>query len=115
MTTTVYGIKNCDTVRKACKWLDAAAITYQFHDFRSSGISTTKLKAWLNALGSDVLINRRSTTWKQLSEKQREEINRGDGNLIILANPTLIKRPVIEHNGKVYNGFNSDKYNDIFK
>lgn len=115
MATIIYGIKNCDTVKKALEWLDKAEIRYQFHDFRTSGLSATKLDAWLNAVGGPRLINRRSTTWKQLSEKERNEIEAGDGKLTILANPTLIKRPVLEHGGKIYNGFKPEQYNDIFE
>lgn len=115
MATIVYGIKNCDTVKSACQWLEAEAIPFQFHDFRVSGLSKTKLDSWLNAVGSDKLINRRSTTWKQLSENERKQIDSGEGKLTILANPTLIKRPVLEHKGKTYSGFNSEQYHDIFK
>lgn len=115
MATIVYGIKNCDTVRSACAWLDDAGIAWQFHDFRVSGLSSTKLNNWLNVLGSEKLLNRRSTTWKQLSEKQRKEIDAGDGKLTILANLTLIKRPVVEHKGKIYNGFKPEQYQEIFK
>jgi len=115
MATILYGIKNCDTVKKACDWLNEAAITYQFHDFRANGLSTTKLNTWLNAVGGEKLINRRSATWKQLSEKERKNIDAGEGKLTILANPTLIKRPVLEHGGKIYNGFDSELYAQIFK
>lgn len=115
MATIIYGIKNCDTVRSACQWLDDAAVPYQFHDFRVSGLSKTKLDGWLNAVGNNKLINRRSTTWKQLSENERKQIDGGEGKLTILANPTLIKRPVLEHKGKIFNGFSAEQYQDIFK
>lgn len=115
MATILYGIKNCDTVKKTCDWLENAGIKFQFHDFRQSGLSKTKLNAWLDILGTDRLINRRSTTWKQLNDSERADIDAGKGSLTILANPTLIKRPVLEHAGQIYNGFDSDNYNKIFK
>ena len=115
MPILLYGIKNCDTVKKARNWLEQAGIDFQFHDFRQNGLSTTKLSAWLDTLGTDVLINRRSTSWKQLSEKERNEIDAGEGKLTILGNPTLIKRPVLEHAGQVYSGFKAEKYTEIFK
>lgn len=115
MAIILYGIKNCDTVKKACDWLDKAGIKFQFHDFRQNGLSKTKLSAWLDTLGTDKLVNRRSTTWKQLSDKERTDIDAGKGSLTILANPTLIKRPVLEYAGQTYNGFDSDNYSKIFK
>lgn len=115
MATTLYGIKNCDTVKKACKWLEEASLPYQFHDFRINGLSKTKLNVWLDTLGKDKLINRRSTTWKQLNEKERKEIDEGNGIMTILANPTLIKRPVLEHGSQLLNGFEIEAYNKMFK
>ncbi len=114
MPTVIYGIKNCDTVKKALKWLEAEGIAHQYHDFRQNGLSTSKLDTWLNVVGANDLINRRSTSWKQLSEKEREQIDAGDGKLLILGTPTLIKRPVLEHNGRIYCGFKPDLYSSIF-
>ncbi len=115
MPTVLYGIKNCDTVKRARDWLETAGIVFQFHDFRQNGLSATKLTHWLNVIGAEKLINKRSTTWKQLSESERKEIEKGEGKLVILANPTLIKRPVLEHQGKSYCGFQSELYATIFE
>ena len=114
MATVLYGIKNCDTVKAARRWLDDADIDYQFHDFRQNGLSSSKLNSWMNLLGSKVLINRRSTSWKNLTDSQRAAIDRGEGSLTILENPTLIKRPVLEHGGQVQCGFAVDHYQSIF-
>ena len=102
---TVYGIKQCDTVRKALKWLDQRGVEYQFQDFRIDGLPTALLKSWLDSDFSDRLVNRRSTTWRQLSEEQRG--SEGDALLkLLLQFPTLIKRPVFVTDQIVAIGFN---------
>jgi len=102
---TVYGIKQCDTVRKALKWLDQEGIEHRFHDFRSDGLPVKLLQAWLISDFSDKLINRRSTTWRQLSETQRQ--SEGETLLDLLQQyPTLIKRPVFVKEQIVAIGFN---------
>jgi arsenate reductase len=90
---TVYGIKQCDTCRKALKWLTAQGIEYRFHDFRVDGLSRDTLRDWLESSFADKLVNRRSTTWRQLTEAQRQ--SKGDDLLdLLMEHPTLIKRPV---------------------
>jgi arsenate reductase len=102
---TVYGIKQCDTVRKALKWLDQRGVEYQFQDFRIDGLPTALLQSWLDSDFSDRLVNRRSTTWRQLSEEQRG--SEGDALLkLLLQFPTLIKRPVFATDQIVAIGFN---------
>jgi len=102
---TVYGIKQCDTVRKALKWLDQRGVEYQFQDFRIDGLPTALLQSWLDSDFSDRLVNRRSTTWRQLSEEQRG--SEGDALLkLLLQFPTLIKRPVFVTDQIVAIGFN---------
>ena len=102
---TVYGIKQCDTVRKALKWLDQEGIEHRFHDFRTDGLSTELLQTWLDSEFSDKLVNRRSTTWRQLSETQRQP--KGETLLnLLLQFPTLIKRPVFVKDQIVAIGFN---------
>ncbi|WP_188150180.1 ArsC family reductase [Teredinibacter waterburyi] len=112
MLTTIqlYGIKNCDTVKKARKWLESHSIAYDFNDFRVQSMSADKLQAWLDKVGAEVLINRRSTTWKQLSSDEKSKLDQGSWS-IVLANPTLIKRPVLEYgDGKLLIGFNEEDY-----
>ncbi len=102
---TVYGIKQCDTVRKAVKWLDQQGIEHRFHDFRTDGLQAELLQAWLDSDFSDKLVNRRSTTWRQLSEAQRQ--SEGESLLkLLLQFPTLIKRPVFVIDQIVAIGFN---------
>jgi Spx/MgsR family transcriptional regulator len=102
---TVYGIKQCDTVRKALKWLDENDIEHRFHDFRSDGLQAELLQNWLDSDFSGQLVNRRSTTWRQLSEMQRQ--SQGEMLLNLLMQfPTLIKRPVFVTDHIVAIGFN---------
>ena len=104
---TVYGIKQCDTVRKALKWLDQEGIEHRFHDFRTDGLPTGLLQTWLDSEFSDKLVNRRSTTWRQLSETQRQSEGETLLNLL-LQFPTLIKRPVFVKDQIVAIGFNPE-------
>jgi len=102
---TVFGIKQCDTCRKALKWLDGQGIEHQFHDFRVDGLGADLLQNWLDSPYADKLVNRRSTTWRQLSEEQRQF--EGDALVeLLLEFPTLIKRPVLVTDSIVAVGFN---------
>jgi arsenate reductase len=102
---TVYGIKQCDTCRKSLKWLSGQGIDHQFHDFRSDGLRAELLKSWLDSSFADKLVNRRSTTWRQLNDEQRQF--EGDELLeLLLEHPTLIKRPVFVADEIVAVGFN---------
>jgi len=114
-TTTLYGIKSCDTVRKARHWLDQQGITYTFHDFRIDGLSPDLLNQWNRSTDWETLLNRRGTSWRQLPDKVREKVNEKLALELMLDNPTLIKRPVLTHNRKTYIGFSADTYKAIFK
>lgn len=105
---TLYGIKNCDTVKKARKWLDTQGIDYTFHDFRADGLTESQTRAWYEELG-DALINKRSTTWKQLSADTQAQLQRAPAALLA-QHPTLIKRPLLDtgHTRRV--GFRADEY-----
>lgn len=107
---TLYGIKNCDTVKKAQKFLQAQNTAYNFHDFREQGLSAEKVEQWLDAVGVEVLVNKRSTTWKQLTDDERNNLNRQTAVALCVANPTLIKRPVLEQDGRVTVGFTEATY-----
>lgn len=102
---TIYGIKNCDTCRKALKWLQAETIEYRFHDFRTDGLDRKTLQGWIAAAGWEALLNRRGTTWRKLPDDDRSGIDEAAAARLMLANPTLIKRPVVEAGGKVIVGF----------
>lgn len=111
---TLFGIKNCDTVKKARKWLDDHSVEYQFHDFRADGIDEKMVTGWLENLGWETLVNRRSTTWKSLSIEQREQMNEQAALAAILQNPTLIKRPLLDTGHELHCGFSPANYAHIF-
>jgi len=125
--TVVYGISNCDTVRKARKWLLAHDIAYRFHDFRADGLEQSHLKHWLIRSAMSQLINKRSTSWRQLTDAQRELLSsqaidqhnskaQNEAVAIVLEQPTLIKRPVLElPDQAVTVGFSEQRYAETFK
>jgi len=106
----LYGISNCDTVKKARNWLEQKNITHVFHDFRKDGLTDKQLKSWLTEIDQNVLINKRSTTWRSLPEADKENISQARAIKLMLANPTLIKRPVLVSNKQVLVGFNPAEY-----
>ncbi|MFL0796493.1 MAG: ArsC family reductase [Cellvibrionaceae bacterium] len=112
--TTLYGIKNCDTVKKARKWLEGEDITYGFHDVRADGLSADDIERWLQKVEWETLVNKRSTTWKQLDEATRNSLDASNVVDTLLANPTLIKRPVLDHKGQVTVGFKAANYESLF-
>ncbi len=112
---TVYGIKNCDTVKKACNWLTKNNIEYQFHDFRKDGLTQSKVKQWASSVDWEILLNRRGMTWRKLSDQAKDGINKSNALKLMVEQPTLIKRPVIEHNKDVMVGFSVDTYKETFK
>ena len=114
MTTTLYGISNCDTVRKARRWLDARNVDYRFHDFRADGLEENAVRGWLAALGWEALVNRRSSSWKTLPPGEREAMDDGRALAQILAMPTLIKRPLLAHGELLETGFSEARYGEIF-
>lgn len=107
-TLRIYGIKNCDTCRKALKWLDEQGKPYQWQDFRADGLDGETVRQWVEAVGPETLVNRRSSTWRSLAEVDRARAQ--DPHLaidLLLEHPTLIKRPVIEYNGRILVGFSA--------
>lgn len=111
---TLYGIPNCDTVKKARRWLDQHGIEYRFHDFRTDGLGARDVEHWLNALGWETLVNRRSTSWKQLDPARREAMDRDSARAAVLETPTLIKRPVLDTGSACHVGFSEAQYREIF-
>ena len=105
MSSIIYGITSCDTVRKARKWLEAEGIEARFHDLRKDGLDAETLEHWLHAQPMDVLFNRRGTSWRKLSEAEKADSGIAHLKALILANPTLLKRPIIEHKGHIAVGF----------
>lgn len=110
---TVYGIKNCDTVKKARRWLEANGVAFQFHDFRSDGLDEETVNTWLKAVTWDTLLNRKSTTWRQLDETQRDNIDAKNAIQLMLSSPTIIKRPVLVKDDLVLVGFDEIHYKTL--
>ena len=110
----LYGIKNCDTVKKARRWLDDRGIDYRFHDLRADGLDRSVVDSWLTSVAADELLNKRSTTWKSLDKTLRENLEAGDIPALLVENPTLIKRPVLEREGNLLVGFSEQAYNTYF-
>ena len=115
MATIIYGIPNCDSVKKARKWLDSHGIGHEFVDFRQTPVERSRLDSWLGIIGPESLVNRRSTTWKSLSDDDRARVSSGDGAALIAENITLIKRPVLEHGTVITVGFSDAAYTELFK
>lgn len=112
--TVLYGIKNCDTVKKARQWLEQQQIPYRFHDVRDDGLDAARVQAWVAELGWENLVNKRSTTWKALDETTRASLSDTAVVAVILANPTLIKRPLLDHNQQRSCGFSAAAYQQRF-
>ena len=115
MTANLYGIPNCDTVRKARKWLTDNGIDHQFIDVRENTPPKSQIAHWVMSLGAAKMVNKRSTTWKNLSDADRNEAENGDTTAVLLANHTLIKRPVLEFRDVLNVGFSVDAYNHYFQ
>ena len=110
MTIELYGIPNCDTVKKARGWLDARGIGYAFHDYKKEGADPAKLAKWSDAAGWEALLNRRGTTFRKLDEADKTDIDRAKALRLMAAHPSLIKRPVVEHGGGVLVGFDEAEW-----
>jgi len=111
---TIYGLPGCDSCRKARKWLEDNNIEYGFHDLRVDGVDKHMLERWCNAHGWKKLLNKRSTTWRGIPEAQRSGLSEEKALVLILENPTLVKRPVAEKGGAVLIGFTAAAYRDLF-
>jgi len=110
----LYGIKNCDSVKKARKWLDTHHISYQFHDLKTE-LNPELLDHWLTLTDSSQLLNKRSTTWRQLPDSIKNKLNPELARETLLAHPTLIKRPVLRHQQQIHIGFKAEHYQALFK
>jgi arsenate reductase (glutaredoxin) len=112
--TRIFGIPNCDSVKKARQWLAQHARTYEFIDLVANPPPLEQLNTWLERLGAETLINRRSTTWRQLSALQQEHVFGPEAAVLLQAYPTLIKRPLVEHQGQLWVGFSADQFAHYF-
>ncbi|MCJ8337710.1 MAG: ArsC family reductase [Pseudomonadales bacterium] len=114
MSVKLYGIKNCDTIKKAKKWLEQQNIEYKFHDYRSDGIDRDLLNGFLQTQAWDLLLNKRGTTWRQQSDEIKNNIDQKSAIDLMLEHPAMIKRPVLVTPTTVLVGFKADQYRDIF-
>ena len=114
MSIIVYGIKNCNTVKSALDWLKRNQVAFDFHDFKSKGISSPKLKEWCAQSGWENLVNKRGTTWRQLPDDVREKVTNQSAAIALMTEKTsVIKRPVIESSGKILAlGFDEERYKE---
>jgi arsenate reductase len=110
----LYGIKNCDTVRKARRWLADHRVEYRFHDLRVDGLNDVLLDAWIGDLGWENLLNRRGTTWRHLPVEAREPLDAARARKLMLAHPAIIKRPLLETGAGRYLGFSDRHYTNLF-
>jgi arsenate reductase (glutaredoxin) len=111
VATTLYGIKNCDTMKKARTWLDDQEVAYEFHDYKTLGIDRERLERWSKAVGWEVLLNRAGTTFKKLADGDKENLDEPKAIRLMLAQPSMIKRPVLElSKGKLLVGFKPESY-----
>ena len=114
MMLTLYGIANCDTMKKARAWLDAHGVAYAFHDYKKAGIDRATLDRWADRVGWEVLLNRAGTTFRKMPESDREGIDRARALALMIAQPSMIKRPVAESGDGVIVGFKPERYEAAF-
>ncbi|MCG7941999.1 MAG: ArsC family reductase [Candidatus Thiodiazotropha taylori] len=110
----MYGIPNCDTIKKARRWLDDQGVAYEFHDYKKAGVDEAMLTAWIGQLGWESLLNKRSTTWRQLDEAAKANLDEKQAIQIMLANPSIIKRPLLDDGKQLHLGFKTDQYAQLF-
>ena len=110
MTLTLHGIKACDTMKKARLWLDSHGHAYRFHDYKAVGIDQTTLERWSRQVGWEVLLNRAGTTFRKLPEADRADLGEAKAIALMLAQPSMIKRPVLDHDGDLVVGFKPELY-----
>ena len=115
MATTLYGIKNCDTMKKARDWLDAHAVAYTFHDYKAEGVARATLEAWVKALGWETVLNRAGTTFRALPDGDKENLTAKKAIALMLAQPSMIKRPLLDRDGAFTAGFKPDIYASLFR
>jgi arsenate reductase len=111
---TMYGIPNCDTIKKARTWLDGHKIEYAFHDYKKAGIDKTLLEDWVKQVGWETLLNRAGTTFRKLPDADKDGLTGKKAIALMLAQPSMIKRPVLERKGKITVGFKPDEYAKLF-
>ncbi|WP_136161855.1 ArsC family reductase [Sphingomonas flavalba] len=114
MTVTLYGIKNCDTIKKARAWLEGHGVAYAFHDYKTQGIDTARLSGWVAELGWETVLNRAGTTFRKLPEADRAGLDADKAVALMLAQPSMIKRPMLDLGDRRVAGFKPDAYAALF-
>lgn len=114
MAIVLYGIKNCDTIKKSKKWLMDEGVEFTFHDYRQNGLDAVLLNKLEQQLGWEAMINKRGTTWRQLDEAVKASINKDSAKAIMLENPAIIKRPILDNGTTFVLGFSTDQYQNLF-
>ena len=112
---TLYGIRNCDTVKKARGWLDRHGVAYAFHDYKAEGADEARLRRWAGEVGWERLLNRAGTTFRKLPDAEQRDLDEAKALRLMLAQPSMIKRPVIESDGKLIVGFKPEDYSAAFR
>ena len=113
MATTIYGIRNCDTMKKARSWLDAHGVSYTFHDYKRSGIERATLEKWAGVVGWETLLNRAGTTFRKLPDSAKAGLTEARALKLMLEQPSMIKRPVLEQGRTLLVGFSEDRYSAV--
>lgn len=114
MTTTMYGIKNCDTIKKARTWLEGRGVAYDFHDYKAVGIDAERLRRWCGAVGWETVLNRAGTTFRKLPDADKAGLDEAKAVALMVAQPSMIKRPVLETANGLLVGFKPDQYQAAF-
>jgi arsenate reductase (glutaredoxin) len=114
VTVTIYGIKTCDTMKKARTWLDGKGVAYRFHDYKAEGIDAASLKRFVDALGWETVLNRAGTTFRALPDADKQDLNAEKAIALMLAQPSMIKRPMLDRDGELTAGFKPDIYETLF-
>lgn len=115
MSTTLHGIPNCDTVKKARTWLEQNGVAYTFHDFKKAGLDETMVQAWLRDVDWETLVNRKGTTWRALTDERKAAVaDARTAQSLMIETPSVIKRPVLQHAGRTHVGFSDALYRQIF-
>ncbi|GMQ47371.1 ArsC family reductase [Vibrio sp. 10N] len=114
MATTMFGIPNCDTIKKAKKWLEANELEYQFHNYRKDGISEGMVRNFCEQLGWEQVVNKRGTTYRQLTQEQKDSLNQETAIALLVEHSAMIKRPILNVDGTLHIGFKAEQYQQVF-
>ncbi len=115
MPATLYGIKNCDTMKKARAWLDAKGVSYRFHDYKAEGIDRARLEGWAKSVGWETLLNRAGTTFRKLPDANKDGLDERKALALMLDQPSMIKRPVLDLGSRLIVGFKPEQYETVFR